>query len=353
MAQTEQRHAFNRLIASALLFRCTTDENRKHFGKPGASRGPAAYPQMRYSACEIQLARELLSEIPVGSLTLMDRHFLAYDFLWDLWTSGREFLVRVPRNIKPRLIKRLGPGDAIVEVAIPRNYRRTRPDMPKTWILRMISYRPSGSKETIRLFMSLTAELEIPKEEFAALYHEHWGEETVSLWIKTAQAGKILTSLDHNIRCGNSLISDNAFHPRAFNWQTTFPEVFAAGGFDVTLGNPPYVRQELLSAVKPFLQEHYRTFHGMADLYVYFYELGLNVLKPGGRLSFIVTMAGVYATSHADSIKTRLPHQQQGMENQRPSRNPQERCVPWNAHSGPDTGRRGREVDQAPAVHHR
>ncbi|HEY3323689.1 MAG TPA: IS4 family transposase [Planctomycetota bacterium] len=102
-----------------------TEENRKHFGKPGASRGRAAYLQMRatllvdlgprlviaerhgrYSACEIQLARELLSEIPVGSLTLMDRHFLAYDFLWDLRTSGREFLVRVPRNIKQRLIKR-------------------------------------------------------------------------------------------------------------------------------------------------------------------------------------------------------------------------------------------------------
>ena len=111
----------------------------------------------------------------------------------------------------------------------------------------------------------------------------------LSLWIKTAQPGKVLTSLDHNVRCGNSLIADKNVHDRAFEWQAVFPEVFGAGGFDVVIGNPPYVRQELLSAIKPYLEKHYQSFHGMADLYVYFYELGLNLLKPGGRLSFIVT----------------------------------------------------------------
>ncbi|MCG8587214.1 MAG: Eco57I restriction-modification methylase domain-containing protein, partial [Pirellulales bacterium] len=111
----------------------------------------------------------------------------------------------------------------------------------------------------------------------------------LSLWIKTAQRGKPLTSLDHTIRVGNSIVSDPAVHPRAFDWQDTFPEVFDAGGFDVVVGNPPYVRQELLSPIKPYLEENYAAYHGMADLYVYFYELGLRVLKPGGLLSFIVT----------------------------------------------------------------
>ena len=46
-------------------------------------------------------------------------------------------------------------------------------------------------------------------------------------------------------------------------------------------------RQELLAAYKPWLEAHYVTFHGMADLYVYFYELGVRVLRPGGLLSFI------------------------------------------------------------------
>lgn len=111
----------------------------------------------------------------------------------------------------------------------------------------------------------------------------------LSLWIKTASRGKVLTSLDHTIRVGNSVVSDAAIHPRALDWKNAFPEVFASGGFDVVVGNPPYVRQEWISPIKPYLQENYRTFHGMADLYVYFCELGCRVLKPGGRLSFVVT----------------------------------------------------------------
>jgi hypothetical protein len=111
----------------------------------------------------------------------------------------------------------------------------------------------------------------------------------LSLWIKTAARGKRLTGLDHTIREGNSVISDPAVHPKALDWPSAFPEVFARGGFDVVVGNPPYVRQELLTPFKPWLEQHYEAFHGMADLYVYFYELGLRVLKPGGLLSFIVT----------------------------------------------------------------
>lgn len=111
----------------------------------------------------------------------------------------------------------------------------------------------------------------------------------LSLWIKTAARGKALTSLDETIQVGNSVVSDTAVHLRAFDWQESFPRVFKKGGFDVVVGNPPYVRQEWLGDIKPFLQENYQTYHGMADLYVYFYELGVRVLKPGGRLSFVVT----------------------------------------------------------------
>jgi hypothetical protein len=54
----------------------------------------------------------------------------------------------------------------------------------------------------------------------------------LSLWIKTAARGKRLTSLDHTIREGNSIISEPAVHPKAFDWQAAFPEAFAQGGFD-------------------------------------------------------------------------------------------------------------------------
>jgi len=59
------------------------------------------------------------------------------------------------------------------------------------------------------------------------------------------------------------------------------------GGFDVVLGNPPYVRQELFGNLKPYLQQHYAVYHGVADLYAYFFELGLKLLKPEGMLGFI------------------------------------------------------------------
>ncbi len=111
----------------------------------------------------------------------------------------------------------------------------------------------------------------------------------LSLWIKTAAYGKALTSLDHSIREGNSVVSDPTVHPKAFDWQAAFPEVFEQGGFDVVVGNPPYVRQELLTPYKPWMEANYESYHGMADLYVYFYELGVRVLKPGGLMSYIVT----------------------------------------------------------------
>ena len=120
----------------------------------------------------------------MGSLVLLDRNFLAYDFLWDLHRCGSDFLLRLPVNIKPRLIQRLGSGDAMVEVEIPRHYRKERPDMPRTWILRMISYCPEGCSETIRLFTTLL-DPHVPKEELAMLYHDRWEEETVTDEFKT------------------------------------------------------------------------------------------------------------------------------------------------------------------------
>ncbi|MEG4484817.1 Eco57I restriction-modification methylase domain-containing protein [Microcoleus sp. D2_18a_B4] len=111
----------------------------------------------------------------------------------------------------------------------------------------------------------------------------------LSLWLKTAEPGKTLTYLDDNIKAGNSIVADSNVADTAFDWQAEFPRIFADGGFDVVIGNPPYVRQELLSPIKPYLQANYESYNGVADLYTYFYELGLNILKPKGVLSYIVT----------------------------------------------------------------
>lgn len=63
----------------------------------------------------------------------------------------------------------------------------------------------------------------------------------LSLWLRTAQPKRKLTSLNNNIKCGNSLIESKAIaSDKAFNWKEEFSEVFAKGGFDVIIGNPPY-----------------------------------------------------------------------------------------------------------------
>ena len=120
----------------------------------------------------------------------------------------------------------------------------------------------------------------------------------LSLWIKTAEKGKILADLDHNIRVGNSLIDDPAFAPgKAFRWPDAFPEVFADGGFDVVVGNPPYIRQEWIAPIKPYLKARYQVFSGTADLYLYFVEKALQALRPGGRVGFITS--GTFARAAA------------------------------------------------------
>ena len=111
----------------------------------------------------------------------------------------------------------------------------------------------------------------------------------LSLWIKTARRGKVLDSLDGNLRVGDSLIEDSsyAYREHGFVWKEAFPDVFAEGGFDVVLGNPPYVRMELIKPMKPWLEKRYEVVSDRADLYAYFFERGVKLLKPGGRLGYI------------------------------------------------------------------
>jgi type II restriction/modification system DNA methylase subunit YeeA len=73
-----------------------------------------------------------------------------------------------------------------------------------------------------------------------------------------------------------------------FDWAKEFPEIFQRGGFSVVIGNPPYVRQEILGEFKSYFQEHYKVYQGTADLYAYFIERGVSLLREGGVFSYIV-----------------------------------------------------------------
>ena len=74
----------------------------------------------------------------------------------------------------------------------------------------------------------------------------------------------------------------------AFDWQAEFPLVMKAGGFDAVIGNPPYVGQESIKDQKEYYQSRYAVYQGTADLYAYFIEKGISLLRPGGIFSYIV-----------------------------------------------------------------
>lgn len=112
----------------------------------------------------------------------------------------------------------------------------------------------------------------------------------LSLWLRTAQKGRKLTSLSKNIKCGNSLINDpNIAGERAFNWQVEFPDVFNNGGFDIIIGNPPYVNVELMPQIdKEFYRKNYKSFYKRSDLFSLFIELATKELTTEGKISFII-----------------------------------------------------------------
>jgi type I restriction-modification system DNA methylase subunit len=129
------------------------------------------------------------------------------------------------------------------------------------------------------------------------LYGVDLNEESVeitklSLWLKVANKKRPLPSLTDNIKLGNSLIDKPEFSPKAFDWAKEFPHIFAAGGFDVVVGNPPYVSFQ--SNIIPqkeidYFTEKYQTVYKVFDLFALFIEQSIeNLLKNNGGLSFIV-----------------------------------------------------------------
>jgi adenine-specific DNA-methyltransferase len=111
-------------------------------------------------------------------------------------------------------------------------------------------------------------------------------------------AGGIFRELAHTVRCGNAVISPEieadeswAFCPahkrhllNAFAWNTAFPEVFASGGFDAVICNPPDGLPDRKEWILQYLQRHYQAFDPQAGRSAYFIEKGLGLLRAGGTL---------------------------------------------------------------------
>lgn len=146
------------------------------------------------------------------------------------------------------------------------------------------------------------------------LYGVDINEESVeiaklSLWLRTAQPHRKLNSLNNNIKCGNSLISDPTIaSDKAFDWQAEFPQVFTKGGFDVVIGNPPYVRADNPGNSLEFRNYmtscgKWITLAGKWDLYIPFLELSIKLSKSYSLCSFIIPDAYCHAEYGKRSIE--------------------------------------------------
>lgn len=106
---------------------------------------------------------------------------------------------------------------------------------------------------------------------------------------KIEKAQKKITTLEAELE----ELESARFYDQAFEWRFEFPEVLDEEGvfmgFDVVIGNPPYIRQEQLGEFKPYFKEHYQAYKGTADIYVYFYEQGHRLLGTDGWFSMITS----------------------------------------------------------------
>lgn len=117
---------------------------------------------------------------------------------------------------------------------------------------------------------------------------------------------RALPDLGRNIKCGNSLVGPEFYESQliplsdeersrinTFDWRDEFREIMQSGGFDAVIGNPPYIRIQVMKEWAPHEVEYYKTQYlaaskGNYDIYVVFVEKGLSLLNKSGRLGFIL-----------------------------------------------------------------
>ena len=143
----------------------------------------------------------------------------------------------------------------------------------------------------------------------------------LALWLKTANSKCKLNNLDENIKCGNSLIDEEfVAGDKAFKWETEYKDIMQNGGFDVIIGNPPYVftrMQEYDDNLKNFFElcllrcgiekvnKGNNIQSGKLNLYTWFLVRSLGLLKENGILGFIIPN-GILRTTTYDIIRKYL-----------------------------------------------
>ena len=181
-----------------------SEANEAAFTRPGTGRAASGYPQVRlvalmavrshmlrsaaFGPCkgkktgEQELARQMWGDVPDDAVVLMDRNFINYAVLYQLTHDdqgvrrARDWVTRSKSNLKWKTLKKLGPGDELIELTFSSAARKKNPSLPKTMQARAICYQIKGFRPEI-LLTSLLDSAEYPANEIIPLYHERWETE--------------------------------------------------------------------------------------------------------------------------------------------------------------------------------
>lgn len=209
-----------------------SEENRAHFGGRSNQRSDSGYPIARvvtlmalrshvmaaariapYNTSELALAHELWPEIPDDSLAIVDRGFLYAELLIPLAAKGnRHWLTRARKNTSYKVIKKLGPGDELVEMKVTWRAQQNEPGLPKTWVARAIRYKRRGFPPQV-LLTSLVDPAKYPRSEVASLYHERWEIELGYDEVKTHMLDRMETPCGASTWPGRSRRSGGCSSP--------------------------------------------------------------------------------------------------------------------------------------------
>lgn len=185
-----------------------TVDNEKAFGRPGASRGSSAFPQIRfvallengthvlwaarmdrYATDEITLAWDVVPALRPGMLCLADRFFPSYGLWQKAAQTGADLLWRTRRNARLDPDRRLSDGSYLSRIYASTSDRRNQ---RKAIVVRVIDYRLNnveGTEPVYRLITTILDPTQAPAKELAALYHERWEIETALDELKTHLRG--------------------------------------------------------------------------------------------------------------------------------------------------------------------
>jgi hypothetical protein len=184
-------------------------DNEAAFGRPSASRGSSAFPQIRFAALlengtrvlfaarmdgcrssEITLASDLVQYLKKGMLCLADRYFLGYELWQKAKAAGADLLWRGRKNLRLDVDRRLADGSYLSRIyPSTSDWRRKRNGI----VVRVIEYTLEGvpdSESVYRLVTTILDPADAPAEELAALYHQRWDVETALDELKTHLRGR-------------------------------------------------------------------------------------------------------------------------------------------------------------------